>query len=61
MMDMATDPAFEKYHVFKKAAIEKTFAFPTSTTFYSGSLSLKVFLILMNISLLFQVFILRKK
>jgi hypothetical protein len=36
MMDMATNPEFQKVHKFKVAAVEKTFGFPMSPRFIAG-------------------------
>ena len=61
MLEMATDSTFEQFHDAKIAAIEKTFAFPTTADISMGNLSLTVFFILLSLSLGMQLLINRKR
>ena len=59
MIEMFTDPVFDKFHDAKIAAIEKTFAFPVTTVISTGYLDLTVGLVLLSLSLVMQLVILR--
>jgi hypothetical protein len=60
MLEMATDPVFEQFHDAKIAAIEKTFAFPTTADISMGNLSLTVFFTLLSLAFGMQLLINRK-
>ena len=55
MLEMATDPEFRRFHDAKVAAIQKTFAYPTSTGIATGGLSLTVSLLLLVLALVSQL------
>ena len=55
MLEMASDPEFRRFHDAKVAAIQKTFAYPTSTGIATGSLSLTVGLLLLVLTLVLQL------
>lgn len=57
MMEMVTDPTFDKFHDAKIAAMEKTISYPVVTTSSIGSLDLTVGLILLSLALSSQLFI----
>lgn len=61
MLEMAADPVFDQFHDAKIAAIEKTFAYPTTTDISMGNLSLTVFFILLSLALGMQLMINRKR
>jgi hypothetical protein len=50
MLEMVTDPVFDQFHDAKIAAIEKTFAFPTTTVVSTGNLALTVGLGLLSLA-----------
>jgi hypothetical protein len=60
MMELAADPTFGQTHEGKIAAIAKTIAVPTSTTFSVGDLSLSVVLFILSVALGMQLLINRK-
>ena len=60
MLGMATDPEFLRFHDAKVAAIQKTFAYPTSTNLATGSLSITVGLVLLVLALIAQLLINRR-
>lgn len=61
MLQMATDPVFDQFHDAKIAAIEKTFAFPTTTDISMGNLSLTVFFTLLSLAFGMQLLINRRR
>jgi len=61
MMQMITDPAFDKFHDAKIAAIEKTISYPTVVGMSAGNVTLIVFLILLTLSLCIQLVINSRK
>ena len=60
MLGMATDPEFVRFHDSKVAAIEKTFAYPTSTNLATSSLSITVGLLLLVFALIAQLLVNRR-
>lgn len=60
MLEMATDPVFDQFHDAKIAAIEKTFAYPTTADISTGNLTLTLFFILLSTALVSQLLINRK-
>lgn len=57
MIEMTTDPEFQQFHGYKVAAIEKTFAYPTTVDVHIIDLGWFVGLLLMSLALAFQLLI----
>ena len=51
LMEIATNPVFERKHKFKVAALEKTIAYPIKLDFYLGDLRMILAFILLIIGL----------
>ncbi|MEM8859253.1 MAG: hypothetical protein AAGD96_13080 [Chloroflexota bacterium] len=60
MIEMVTDPEFQQYHGYKVAAIEKTFAYPTTVDIHLIDLGWFVGLLLLSLALAFQLLIVLK-
>lgn len=57
MMEMVTEPSFQKFHDYKIAAMEKTISYPTIALLNIGSLSTMVAFILIILGLIVQLVI----
>ncbi|RNC80051.1 MAG: hypothetical protein ED557_13055 [Balneola sp.] len=60
MIEMSSDPVFQKFHESKVAAMEKTIAIPVSSNIHLVNLDLFVGLFLTVIGLFISLFIIRK-
>ncbi len=61
LAEMVTNPDFARFHDAKIAAMQKTFAFPTTSMISVGNLTLTVFFALLSGALGMQLLINRKK
>ncbi|MGD9327344.1 MAG: hypothetical protein PVH48_00180 [Cyclobacteriaceae bacterium] len=57
LLEMATKPEFNEKLDYKKAALERTIAYPTEARFTTGNLSLLVFFIFSTVALVLQLII----
>jgi hypothetical protein len=57
LLEMATEPEFNEKLDYKKAALERTIAYPTEARFTTGNLSLLVFFIFSAVALALQLII----